>query len=77
MSIKPPHPGHGYPQDEPASGGDALTEADSLDGTGEDGTIDPFQDADYLAAQLPGTGHAHPGSGTEAASEDEDRFDAG
>lgn len=81
MSMKPPTPAPGhedaYPEDEPASGDDALTEVDSLDGPEAPGTIDPFQDADYLAAQLPGVQDAHPGSGADAPSEDEDRFNAG
>lgn len=97
-----------YPEDASEPGTDALSELDSLDGPEEPGTVDPFQDPDYLAEQLlgaddvqPGTGGTAPrdvpyegqggshgakpdagdldadGSGSDASSGDEDRFDAG
>lgn len=97
-----------YFEDAAASGADGAFEVDSLDGPEDPGTIDPFQDPDYLAEQLPGVDDVHPGtgdtaapdassagrdaprgrkpdagdleadgSGSDASSGDEDRFDAG
>ncbi|MCV9994007.1 hypothetical protein OIU93_06790 [Paeniglutamicibacter sp. ZC-3] len=112
MSTTPRNPGSGpedeYPEDASGLGTDGLSELDSLDGPEDPGTVDPFQDPDYLAEQLlgaddvqPGTGDtaardvssegqdgtraAQPdagdleadGSGSDASSGDEDRFDAG
>lgn len=75
-----------YPEDalEPESG--TPVNPDDLDGPEDPGTVDPFQDPEYLAEHLPedvgavpGTGGASEGdeSSAGAPSEDEDRFDAG
>jgi hypothetical protein len=112
MSTTPRNPDSGredeYPEDASGSGADELSDLDFLDGPEDPGTVDPFQDPDYLAEQLlgadevqPGTGDTAPrdvpsegqdgtrvakpdagdletdGSGSDASSGDEDRFDAG
>jgi hypothetical protein len=116
MSTTPRNPGSEhedeYPEDVLGSDTDALSQVDSLEGPEEPGLVDPFQDPEFLAAQLPDDEEAEPGtdndptrdeagsgsgfdqdgpnpanpaasdleadgSGSDAPSEDEDRFDAG
>lgn len=71
-----------YPDDAAELGGGAVSDVDPLEGPEDPGTVDPFQDSEYLATHLPDDAEALPGTGsdeagTDAPSEDEERFDAG
>ncbi|MFL4474379.1 hypothetical protein ACIPVK_10315 [Paeniglutamicibacter sp. MACA_103] len=72
-----------YPEDALEQEGGTPFEPEDLDGPEDPGTVDAFQDPEYLAEHLPEDVEAVPGtpegdgSSPGAPSEDEDRLDAG
>lgn len=66
MSTRPRNPGSEHedehPEDVMGSDTDAMSQVESLDGPEEPGLVDPFQDPEFLAAQLRDGEEVEPGT---------------